>query len=438
MRVVVILLSLLGSLNLCIAQGLDFDSLDFYLESLGANEKFMGQVTAYQNEEIVFSKTTGFSNLELGTKSGKATKYRIGSISKTITAALILRAAEEGKLQLEQTIDTFFPSLEHAERITISDLLAHRSGIHNFTSDATYSQWNSMPKTSAEMIAIIAKGGSDFEPGKKAEYSNSNYVLLSYILERVYKKKYASILKREIAKPLRLRNTQFGDQGLTERDRTYSYKYEVNWKKATPTDESIPMGAGGIVMSGNDLALFIDGLFEGRIISNESLAMMTRQQDGYGMGIFETEMISKKVYTHDGVIDGFNSVFYYFPEEKLTYTMLSNGKDYNLETIHETVLKLVFNQPVKIPEINSFKVTASDLLPYVGTYISKESPLVISVTHVGNKLFAQPEGQRIYTMDAVEKDKFIHSESGVVLVFDSINLTMTMSQGGRELHFHKQ
>jgi CubicO group peptidase (beta-lactamase class C family) len=107
---------------------------------------------------------------------------------------LVFKAIEENKLDLNQTIDKFFPEIDNADKITITHLLYHRSGIHNFT-DGNWSDWNTRPKTEQEMIEIISKGGSDFEPDSKASYSNSNFVLLTFILEKIYQNTYSNIIE---------------------------------------------------------------------------------------------------------------------------------------------------------------------------------------------------------------------------------------------------
>lgn len=168
-------------------------------------------------------------------------------------------------------------------------------------------------------------------------------MLLSYLLEKIYHKKYADILQTKIIKPLKLKHAQFGDKSVPEHKKTYSYTYEKQWVKVPMTDESIPMGAGGIVISANDLSIFINKLFEGQIISSASLDIILTQKDGFGMGIFKTAVAGNETYTHIGRIDEFNSFFYYFPEQKLTYILLSNVADYDLARINNIVLKTVFN-----------------------------------------------------------------------------------------------
>lgn len=434
-----IILSLLAFLNVqvCFSQNLHREKLDSYFNSLAANNKFMGNILVYQRGKQLYSFSSGYSNIEKKIKSNKNTSYRIGSISKTFTATLVLKAVEEGKINLNQSIQTFFPSLENADKITIGQLLNHHSGIHNFTGNADFMKWHTQPKNEKEMTAIITAGKSSFEPGTKAQYSNSNYVLLSYLLSHIYQKPYAAILDEKIVKPLGLKHTQFGDKKDSE-ETVNSYTYETSWNKTEETHLSIPMGAGGITMTIKDLNEFVNKLFSGKIISEKMLTEMKTQTDNYGMGLFEMHFDKKTAYSHDGKIDGYNSIFYYFPEQELTYVLLSNAEDYNLNDISTTVLSSVFHLPFEIPIFNNDKLRPSDLLPHVGLYTSTDSPLIITISQKDNVLQAQPKGQQLFVMDAISNDKFKHYKSGVTLEFTPLTNQMMMKQGNKSLIFTKQ
>ncbi len=412
--------------------------LDSFFSALEESGKFMGNIMVVQNRENVYSIALGFSNLDSGTKADKNTQYRIGSISKTLTAVLVLQAVEEGKLNLSQTIEKFFPSIQKGDKITISHLLNHHSGIHNVTSNEDFLQWHNQPKTEKEMVDIIATGGIDFEPGQKGEYSNSNYILLSYILQQVYDKEYTTLLQEKISAPLSLHHTQFGDTCLSEQEITRSYTLDVKWNEVTATEVSVSMGAGGILMSAYDVSQFLQGLFDNTLLSKVALDTMLTQTDGYGMGIFKTSFAGKEAYTHDGKIDGFNAVFYYFPAEQTTYILLSNAEEYSLEKIHDLVLKATFNQSFEVPTIHSYKLSSDDLVPYLGVYSSNESPLIIEISRSGNRLLALPKEQRIFTMDAVDKDVFTHDKSGVTLEFTPVENKMVMKQGAQVLNFFRE
>ncbi len=176
------------------AQEIDAAKLDRYFETLADNDKFMGSVSVFRNGAEIYAKSVGFADIDKGVEAGGGTQYCIGSISKTFTAAMIFQAIEAGKLSLSTTIDGWFPAIGNANKITVGQLLSHRSGIHNFTADEQYLSWNTREQTRERMIERIVRGGNDFEPDAMTRYSNSNYVLLSYILDTVYGKPYAEIL----------------------------------------------------------------------------------------------------------------------------------------------------------------------------------------------------------------------------------------------------
>ena len=176
------------------AQKLDKEKLDLYFQNLENNNKFMGSVAISENGKIIYTNFVGYSDVETKTKPNENTKYRIGSISKSFTSVLIMKAIEENKISLTTKINHYFPEIKNAEKITISNLLNHRSGIHNFTDDESYLTWLTQKKSEKDLVTIIKNGGSDFEPDSKAEYSNSNYVLLSFILEKIYGKSYSDLL----------------------------------------------------------------------------------------------------------------------------------------------------------------------------------------------------------------------------------------------------
>ena len=419
------------------SQTFDKKKLDEYIHIMEAGGKFMGNVLIYQHGKQVYQNTLGFSNIAAGTKPDNETMYRIGSISKTVTATLVLKAIEEHKIDFDDNIKRFFPSFEHADQITIRHLLNHHSGIHNFTG-GNFMLWNTQFKNRHDLVDSIAKGGIDFPPGSKASYSNSNYVLLSFILEDIYQQPYGEILNNKIIKPLHLKHFQFGDKLITPKSKAHSYYFEAGWNAATETDLSIPMGAGAILSSAGDLAKVLEAIFHGNIISSQLVDKMEEQSDGYGLGLFKKNVAEKTAYTHDGAIDGFNSYFYYFPQEEAVYVLLSNAENYDLETANNSIVSMYFNQPFNMPVLNTYAVNSKDLHQYKGTYTSDSSSLIIDISDKNNYLLANPHGQKTYTMEALDKDKFFHEKTGVTLEFNPSNSQMTMKQGKQKIVFTKQ
>lgn len=422
----------------CFSQTFNAKRLDSLFQILEQKENFMGSIAVSQNGKLLYSKAIGYSDLEASRKATTQTKYRIGSISKTFTAVLILKAVEEKKIALNKTLDLYFPEIENAKKITIENLLNHRSGIHSFTDDDDYLTYNTLPKTEKEMLALIVKGKSDFEPNSKAQYSNSNYVLLSYILEKIYKKDYAAILKTKITQPLGLKNTYFGGKTNIQNNESHSYIFGGEWKRETETDMSIPMGAGAVVSSPTDLTLFMEQLFAGKIISSQSLSLMKTMTENYGLGLFEFPYYEKKSYGHTGGIDGFRSVASYFPEEKLAITLTSNGLAYPNNNVLLCALSCYYNKPFELPTFKKVEVSPAIIISYLGEYASLQIPLKISITEKDNQLFAQATGQSAFPLEATNDTVFKFEQAGIVLEFNSTKKEMTLKQGGQEFLFTKE
>lgn len=416
----------------------DKAKLDNYFNALEENNKFMGSVAISKNGEIIYTKSIGLADIENNVKATENTKYRIGSISKTFTSVLVLKAVEERKLSLNQTIDKWFPTIKNAKQITVEHLLNHRSGIHSFTDDEDYLTWNTQSKTEKEMVEIIAKGGSDFDPNSKAEYSNSNFVLLTYILEKTYKKSYSELLQEYITKPLGLTNTYVFGKINTNNNECKSYKFTGSWKLEPETDFTVPLGAGAIISTPSDLTKFADALFGGKLLKSESLEIMKTIKDGYGSGLFQIPFYNHIGYGHTGGIDGFSSVYSHFADDNISYALTSNGTHVNNNDISIAVLSAVFGKPYEIPTFTTFNLTSEDLDKYLGVYATEQIPFKIAITKDGNTLIAQGTGQPAFALEATEKDKFKFDQAGAKFEFNPTDKTMILFQGGGQIKFTKE
>jgi len=422
------LMSLMG-----FAQDFDKAKLDSYFDALESNNRFMGSVAVSRNGEIIYTKAIGYCDTESKLKANPNSKYRIGSITKTFTTVLVFKAVEEGKLNINQTIDKYFPTIKNANIITVSHLLYHRSGIHSFTSDKDYLNWNTTPKTEKEMLDIIVKGGSDFDPD-----SNSNFVLLTFIIEKSFKKPYANLLAEHITTPLGLKNTYLGGKINPNSNECNSYSIGGNWKLEAETDISIPLGAGGIVSTPSDLVKFSDALFSYKLVTKESVEQMKTIKDNYGMGLFKFPFYDKAGYGHTGGIDGFSSVFTHFSNENISYAMTSNGTNFNNNDISLAVLSAIYGKPFSIPEFKTFNVSAEDLEKYSGIYSSTQLPMKITVTNENNTLKAQATGQSAFPLEPTDKHKFKFDLAGIVMEFNPDDNTMILKQGGGQFVFTKE
>jgi D-alanyl-D-alanine carboxypeptidase len=408
-----------------------FDSLDFY-------DKYMGTVFIAKNGEPVYQKAIGYADLEKQQKLTPTTKFNIGSISKMFTSVLIFQAVEEGKLSLDQKLADFYPAVPNAEAITIDQLLRHRSGIANFTNSPLYMTYYTNPKTEEELVKIIAAGGSIFTPDSKAEYSNSNYVLLTFILEETYGKSFQELLEERITGPLKLENTEIFDEIKPEENEARSYSFKDNWTLEAETDPSIPLGAGAIQSTVADLAVFIENLFAGELISQESLDKMTELQDGFGRGIFSFPYYDRKALGHNGGIDGFQSLLAHFPEEKLTLVTLANAVNFNTNDITLALLDSYFGKEIKFPSFQSYAVSSEQLESYLGEYASEQLPLKFNFTKEGKTLIVQATGQPAIPLEATTEHTFEFRQVGATFIFEPSKGKLTFKQGGGTFAYQKQ
>ncbi|CAG5069392.1 D-aminopeptidase [Dyadobacter sp. CECT 9623] len=426
------------TINTVYSQTIDKAKLDAYFQALETNNKFMGSVAISQSGQLIYSKTVGYAEVETQKKANATTKYRIGSISKTFTAVLVFKAVEENKIALTQTIEKYFPTVKNAEKITVAQLLNHRSGIHNFTNSPDYEKWNTIKKSEQEMIDLIAKSGSDFEPDTKTAYSNSNYVLLSFILEKLYKKPLATLLNEHIVKPAGLKNTSLGGKILVADNQSYSYKYQDKWIRQTETDMSLPMGAGAVISTPEDLTKFAEALFGGKLVSEKSLTQMKTLKDNFGMGLLPIPFYDKISFGHNGSIDAFQSIFGYFPDQKIAYAITCNGNTLAINSITITLLNAAFGKPVEILEFKVYNPAPADLDQYAGVYASNQIPIKITVTRSGNSLTAQATSQPSFTLEATERHKFKFDAAGLVMEFNPPEKKMILRQGGGVFDFRKE
>ncbi|MCA6472607.1 MAG: beta-lactamase family protein [Chitinophagaceae bacterium] len=424
--------------SVAFSQITDKAKLDEYFNVLEKNNKFMGSVSVSKNGITLYQRSIGFADVEGNKKADEASKYRIGSITKTFTAVLVMKATEKNLIRLDQTIESFFPSIKNASAITIRHLLSHRSGIHNITNEKDYLTWNTLPQSEQMMMERLNRLNSDFAPDSKFRYSNSNYILLTFLLEKVFKESYPALVKKHIIDPIGLKNTYYGATIQVSKNECQSYTYKNGWKKESETDMSILQGAGALVASASDLNQFSEALFNGKLLQPQSIAEMTQWKDNVGLGLFIIPFYNKKGYGHTGGIDGFSSVFSYFPQDKIAYSLVSNGTNYTINNISIAILSAVFDKPYDIPSFTAFEVSPEELDQYVGSYSTTSLPVKISVRREGKLLLAQVTGQPSFPLEPTAKHKFEFNQAGVKMEFDPEKKSMILLQGAGKYSFTKE
>ena len=421
-------------------QNINKPKLDSLFNILADKNKAMGSLTISKNGTVLYRRAIGYSSITNDEKkpSTTLTKYRIGSITKMFTTTMIFQLIEEGKIKLTTTLDTYFPNIPNAKTITISNLLNHRSGLHNFTNDPEYQRWMTQPKTQDEMLVLISKNKVDFQPNEKAAYSNTNFVVLGYIIEKIDRLAYSKSLENRITSKIGLSNTYMGGKINLIKNECYSFQYVSNWIQAPETDMSIPGGAGSIVSNPTDLTRFIEALFSLKLVSQNSLNQMKTITDGFGMGMIQFPFYTKKAFGHNGGIDGFVSNLSYFAEDSLAIAYCTNGQAYPMNDILVGVLSTCFNKDYTVPTFKTILIKTEDLDKYMGVYSSTQIPIKITITKDNATLIAQAPGQSSFRLDAAENDKFKFDAAGIMMEFNPIKNQMTLKQGGGIFLFTKE
>jgi CubicO group peptidase (beta-lactamase class C family) len=421
----------------------DKAKLDQFFDRLAEKNKAMGSLTIAKDGKILYTRAIGYSQIN-GTEKKPLTaanRFRIGSITKMFTAALVLQLAEEGKLKLTDALDKFFPQIPNANKITIAQILAHRSGIHDSILDRNLrASSNTVAITKDEMLALIAKGTPDFEPDTKHSYSNSGYILLGLILEKVTGKSYEETLRTRITSKIGLKDTYIatGSIDVNKNEVLTYFRSGGEWKQGTETHPTLLFSAGAIVSTPNDLVKFIQALFDGKIVSKESLAAMKTIRDGDGFGMMEPfTFAGKTFYGHTGGADNYGAWLAYLPEEKLAVAYTTNAKVYPVVNIVSGVIDIYYNKPFQIPAFETIVVSPGVLDKYVGVYSSPEVPVKFTITRKDATLYVQPGAQSAAALEATAPDKF-EIEGAVVIQFDAAKNQMTLTRGARVTVFTKE
>ncbi|MEC3877676.1 serine hydrolase domain-containing protein [Chryseobacterium salviniae] len=432
-------LSAIGISGMALSQNTVKDKMSDYLDSLLVHHKVMGSFAFAENDHPTFVKVVGFADVEKSQKANVNTQYRVGSISKTFTAVLVMKAVEEKKISLDKKLSDFYPEIPNADKITIEHLLQHRTGIHNLTDEGEYLQYNTKPQTENSLIDIIKKYQSDFEPGSKHAYSNSNYILLGFILEKIYKKSYTEIVKEKITKPLKLTLTEVGGKIDPSKNQAKSYQF-VNGKyeASTETDMSIPIGAGNIISTPRELLTFILGLEKGKLLKKENVAKMKNFVDGYGYGLIKVPFGKEWGYGHTGGIDNFSSALYYFPTLKVAMAFTINQSNTDTNDISIKLIETALGKDFEIPGFKTIEIPESELQKYTGTYSSPNIPLKINIFIQDKKLMAQATGQSAFPLEATSDTNFTFDKAGIEINFYPEKNQFIIMQGGTKNTFTKE
>jgi CubicO group peptidase (beta-lactamase class C family) len=311
-------------------------AIDQIMQARSAAGDFNGAALVARQGHILYERAFGLANLEWQIPNDLQTKFEIGSMTKQFTALLILQFVNDGRVHLDGHISDYLPYYrsEIGNRVTVTELLSHTSGIPNFLSTPGFLEGpaSRASYTVRDFVEKYCSGDLDFEPGTKFEYSNSGYFLLGAILEQVSGESYEQLLKERIFGPLGMKNTGYTHFETVLPHRAAGYeRSEAGLRNARYYDMSIPFAAGALYSTVEDLFLWDQALYGERLLPAQLRDLLFKpnlDNYGYGWGILipkpGSPYAGESIAMHGGEIFGFQSVIQRIPAHKELIVLLEN------------------------------------------------------------------------------------------------------------------
>ena len=321
---------------------------------------FNGSVLVAEKGNVIFKKGYGEANIEWNLPNEQNTVFRIGSMTKQFTAMLIMQLFEEGKIKLDTKITEYLPEYrsDTGDQITVKHLLTHTSGIPNFTRSPKYLELSHNPYTVSDLVSAFCSEDLRFKPGSKFSYSNSGYLILGAIIEKITDNQYEEVLKEKILDPLLMKNTGYDHTNEIIPNRANGYRKVIDgYLNANYVDMSVPYSAGAMYSTIEDLFLWDQALYTNQLISNNNKDLMfTPLKNNYAFGWsvknipYGQNIDSVKVIRHNGSINGFQSLIIRLVDDGHVIILLSNAEATRLGKLSDSIINILYDQPFELPK----------------------------------------------------------------------------------------
>jgi CubicO group peptidase (beta-lactamase class C family) len=288
---------------------------------------FNGSVLVARKGAIILEKGYGFRNFRSRLPNDTNTIFQIGSITKQFTSAVILQLQEQKKLSVHDNLSKYLPDFPGGNKITIEQLLTHTAGVYNYTNDRVFMKTRStQPISRDSLLALFSNKPADFQPGGKFSYSNSNYILLGCVIEKVTGRPYFEAVRDRVFRPLHMDHTGFDFTDLQSPDKALGYTSPNADTAAAIVDSSVSFAAGAVYTTVDDLYKWNLALLGDEILSQPSLEQaFTPHLEKYGYGWMIDSVDGKRAVYHGGGITGFISLIYRIPADETCIIVLLNA-----------------------------------------------------------------------------------------------------------------
>jgi CubicO group peptidase (beta-lactamase class C family) len=412
----------------------DIARMEQVIQSHVSAGTFMGTVLVAKDGAVIVDKAYGMANLEWDVPNTPTTKFRLGSITKQFTAAAILLLEERGKLKVDDRVKSYLPDSPMAwDRITIFNLLTHSAGIPNFTSSPDYNTIKLSARSADAAVAAFRDRPLDFGPGEEMRYSNSGYLVLGAIIEKVSGQTYEKFVADNLFAPAGMTDSGYDSNSAIIKRRASGYvRTPAGFTNAGYLHMSIPHAAGALYSTTHDLLKWEQALFAGRIVSKASLdRMITPFKNNYALGVTSADVNGRRVIAHGGGIDGFNTHLAYYPESRTTVIVLSNVNGTVPGTLAGQLASLVHGESVTLTsERQTATVPPTTLARYVGAYELAPNA-VMTITLEGDGLMAQLTGQGKLAIFPQSETQFFLKVVDAQIEFAADGSSLVLHQNGR-------
>jgi CubicO group peptidase (beta-lactamase class C family) len=382
-------------------------------------------VIVRKDGRTILRKGYGLADLELGVPIAPDMVFRLGSITKQFTAVAVLLLAQEGKLGLQDEITKFLPDYPtQGKRITVEHLLTHTSGIQSYTDLPEWLPLWRKDMTLPELIALFKDKPMQFEPGRSWAYNNSGFVLLGAIIEKVSGLTYEAFLDERIFKPLGLKSSCYGSTERIIPRRIPGYQEgKGGFVNAPYLSMTQPYAAGSLLSTVDDLAVWSDAVFAGKLVKKEWLdkaftpyKLAGGESSGYGFGWFVADFAGHRSIEHGGGINGFSTYEMTLPEDRIFIAILTNsaieGRDPEPRAVQIAWLSLGLAEPAR----KAVTLPAGSLDAFAGVY-ENERKEEYYFSLEGDTLFAQRQGGSKNELFAASATEFFLKDNPARLAF---------------------
>ena len=374
-------------------------------------------VIVVEDGKVVYSAGRGFADIATRRKIEPTTVFRLGSLTKQFTAAVILQLQAEGKLSLSDPVSKFLPDYPRpGAAATVAQLLNHTSGIKNFTAvpSLMMSGRRAKPITTGELIDVFKNQPSDFAPGTGWRYDNSGYVLLGAIIERITGRPWYAAVNARLARPLHLATIRYGVEESKMPKMAVGYSLDgTTILPARPLNMSNPHAAGALIGSVADFARWNEALHKGRVLGAAQYAQMitpTKLPDGtvvpYGFGMGLGTLRGRKTLLHSGDTAGFSTSTIYLPDRDLFVGVFANSDHPPVPPMvaRMVIAAMALGQP--FPEFRKTPLEVSEIEPFLGVYALKDGERRFFMKD--GRLFTRRSGGAEEEVFAAGSDRFFY------------------------------